>query len=210
MGSSHVRTDDFVCQSRPLRLPDMATKRVSTSKGINKTLLSPEEHGSEVVRAVVSKIESVFPSPSFAPGCTFLRLIAYVESKDGTDSRTYRSGYDGGIWQVDKKAFEDTKATKSHAGLDAKHAEIKKQFGIDWTQVQWSDLRKPFYSGLAARLFLYNIPEPIPVELEGQAKYWKDRYSTSAGPGARTEKHFVEDVLALVSEDLMGKFENIN
>lgn len=30
----------------------------------------------------------------------FLRRLAYVESRDGTDPKTYRQGYDGGIWQV--------------------------------------------------------------------------------------------------------------
>ncbi|KAL5503271.1 hypothetical protein EMCRGX_G010194 [Ephydatia muelleri] len=34
-----------------------------------------------------------------------LRRVAYVESKDGTESFTYRSGYDGGIWQIDQTAF---------------------------------------------------------------------------------------------------------
>jgi hypothetical protein len=28
------------------------------------------------------------------------------------------------------------------------------RFGIQWNNVQWSDLRKPLYSGLTAALFL--------------------------------------------------------
>ena len=174
----------------------MASKRFS--QGID---FNPEGKGSEIVRAVVTKVESVFPTPGFAPGSTFLRLIAYVETKDGADSSTYRSGFDGGIWQVQKKAFDTTKDTKTYPDLIGKHDEIKKRFGIDWMQVQWKDLRKPLVSGFAARLVLCNIPIPIPVELEGQAKFWNNQYRPVATEGA--EKKFVDDVLALVSEDLL-------
>ena len=176
----------------------MASKRFS--QGVDS---NPEEKGSEIVRVVVSKIEAMFPTPCFAPGSSFLRLMAYVETKDGTDSTTYRSGFDGGIWQIQKKAFDATKDTKTHPDLATKHDEIKKRFKIDWTQVQWSDLRKPLYSGLAARLVLYNNPDPIPVELDGQAKYWKERCSSSADV---PEGKFVDDVLALISGDLVQKF----
>ena len=179
-------------QTRPL-FWTMASRRLSQNL---EKLLNPEEKGSDVVRAVVSKIESVFPTPSFAPGSSFLRLIAYVETKDGTESS------EGGIWNVNKKAFEGTKDTKTYPDLKAKYDVIKKSFGVDWTQVQWNDMKKPLYSGIAARFVLYNIPDPIPVELDGQAKYWKDRYNSAAG----TEQKFVDDVLALVSGDLMEKF----
>ena len=171
----------------------MASRRLSQNL---EKLLNPEEKGSDVVRAVVLKIESAFPTPSFAPGSSFLRLIAYVETKDGTVSS------DGGIWNVNKKAFEGTKDTKANANIKEKHDEIKKRFGVDWSQVQWSEMKKPLYSGLAARLVLYNIPDAIPVELDGQAKFWKTRYSSATG----SEQKFVDDVLALVSGDLLEKF----
>lgn len=193
----HAVTPHFA--DAKLGLHIMASKRFS--QGVD---LNPEEKGSEIVRVVVTKVESVFPTPCFAPGSTFLRLIAYVETKDGTDSSTYRSGFDGGIWQVQQKAFETTKDTNTYPDLIAKHHEIKKRFGIDWTQVQWNDLRKPLVSGLAARLVLCNIPDPIPVELEGQAKFWNNRYRPTATVGA--EQIFVDDVLALVSGDLLQKF----
>ena len=35
--------------------------------------------------------------------------------------------------------------------------------------MKWNDLRKPLYSGLAARLFLLKIPAPIPSTLKDQA-----------------------------------------
>ena len=58
------------------------------------------------------------------------------------------------------------------------------------------DLRKPLYSGIAARLFLSNTPEPIPLasEIEMQGNYWKMYYNRN---GAGTVQKFVDDVMAL-------------
>ena len=59
--------------------------------------ITPNMFGAEVVEAVVNIIRE---SCLFAEDKRFLRRLAYVESHDGTDPKTYRSGYDGGIWQV--------------------------------------------------------------------------------------------------------------
>lgn len=105
--------------------------------------------GSRVVEAVVGLIQqsSIFPSDNM-----LLRRVAYVESKDGTESFTYRSGYDGGIWQMDQTAFLGTMDVTSHPELRDKYNMIASRLGIEWTSVLWSDLRKPLFSGLAARL----------------------------------------------------------
>ena len=66
---------------------------------------------------------------------------------------------------------------------------------IDWTTVQWVDLRKPLYSALAARLFLSNVPSAIPSGLQEQAAYWKNYYNTSSGAGS--DSKFINDVKAL-------------
>ena len=58
------------------------------------------------------------------------------------------------------------------------------------------DLRKPLYSALAARLFLLNIPESIPNDIDRQASYWKQYYNTVAGDDGSKEK-FKNDVNAL-------------
>ena len=145
--------------------------------------------GAEVVEATVEKIQKsgIFPNDK-----KFLRRTAYVESKDGTDSNTYRQGYHGGIWQVDKRGFKATQDTASHPALVNKLAKVKAEFGIEWSSVKWTDLEKPFYSGLAARLYLSNIPDPIPSGLDEQARYWKKHYNTDAGKG--TEKQFIDKV----------------
>ena len=163
--------------------------QLSTQQGVDRTL-EREATGADVVRAVSNRIQAVFGDDR-----QFLRRIAFVESKDGTDSNTYRSGYHGGIWQVDEIAFRSTKDTASHPGLIAKHQQILDTFGINWLNVEWSDLRIPLFSGLAARLFLLNIPDTIPCDISGQATYWKRYYNTFAGAG--TVGKFTQDVAAL-------------
>ena len=154
----------------------------------------PESSGSAVVQATVALIQN---SGIFPDDHQLLRRIAWVESKDGTDSGTYRQGYHGGIWQVDVIGFRDTQNTTAHPGFDAKFREIQQEFGIDWPSVQWEDLRKPLYSGLATRLFLSNVVESIPFasDVAGQASYWKTYYNTNLGAG--TPETFIEDVMAL-------------
>jgi len=59
--------------------------------------VEPGEAGAEVVEAVVDLVEG---SCIFADDARFLRRLAYVESADGTDDKTYAADYHGGIWQV--------------------------------------------------------------------------------------------------------------
>ena len=152
--------------------------------------------GSDVVERVVASVEKIFPSKNI------LRRIAFVESKDGTDKRTYRDGYHGGIWQVDVEGFRDTQDTVSHPALKDKFKRIKKEFGIDWPQVQWEDLRNPLYSGLAARLKLSNVKAEIPSSdnLEAQGKYWKQHYNSNSKRAAGEAWKFVEDIKSLESK----------
>ena len=161
--------------------------------------LSEGASGSDVVKAVVSRIadSDIFPNDN-----QLLRRIAYVESKDGTDRRTYRSGYHGGIWQVDDTGFFDTQDTVSHRkALNNKFLKIREVFNIDWPSVRWEDLRKPLYSGLAARLKLSNVEDQIPLssKIEEQGQYWKDYYNSEDGAG--TVEKFVEDVEALLKSE---------
>ena len=90
--------------------------------------------------------------------------------------------------QVDRIGYQDT---VSHPGAKRFHAAVKAAFRIDWPKTNWIDLRRPLFSGLAARLFLVRIPEAIPSDLAGQARYWKKHYNRS---GAGTEKKFISDV----------------
>ena len=159
---------------------------LTAPQGVDLTR-EPGASGTDVVRAVVNRIQAVFGADN-----QFLRRIAYVESRDGTDLDTYRSGYHGGIWQVDESAFRDTQDFTSHPELLAKYEMIRMEFGIDWLQaVQWMDLRKPLYSGIAARLFISNIPSEIPCDIAGQGNYWADLYNRTG------QQQFIDDIEGL-------------
>ena len=152
---------------------------------------TPGSSGTPVVLATVGLIRE---SGVFQDDRQLLRRIAWVESRDGTDSQTYRQGYHGGIWQVDLIAFQDTKNITF--GLNSTFREIQRHFGIDWQSVQWEDLRKPLYSALVARLILSNVTltESIPLasDVAAQASYWRRHYNAVG-----TEPRFIADVMAL-------------
>ena len=169
---------------------------LSAGQTTDQTIV-PETNGDAVVVAVVGKLSGIFPDDNL-----LLRRIAYVESKDGTDEDTYRLGYDGGIWQVDQvKFFTVTKNTGAHPGLIVKYEQIQSTWGVSWPSVSWSDLRKPFYSGLAASLILSTIDEPVPLatQIEMQGNYWKTHYNTNSED---TVQQFINDVMAL--EEALG------
>ena len=105
----------------------------------------PGTSGSVVVFACISRIQQ---SGIFTSDNEMLSRIAYVETNDGNDADTYRSGYHGGIWAVDEDLFDETQNTASYSTLTNLHQEIQSTFSIQWSSVQWNDLRKPLYSAL--------------------------------------------------------------
>lgn len=61
--------------------------------------------------------------------------------------------------------------------LSAAKVGIKMKLSIDWDNVNWTDLRKPLYSGLAATLFIRKYSNfTVPNSLESQALLWKTIY----------------------------------
>ena len=160
----------------------------TSSSDLEKLMFTPGAVGPEVVKACVKKIaeSKILPDDN-----GFMRRIAYVMSKDGTDMKS-----DGGIWQVSDFAFHDTMDTGAHYRLPSKYYKIRQAFpGIDWPSTTRQDLDKPFFSALAARLYLSNFKEPIPNanRIQEQAQYWKAFYMR----GASNEKRFLEAVAEL-------------
>lgn len=142
--------------------------------------IQPETKGSDVVDAVVNVIKA---SCIFNEDRQFLRRLAYVESRDGMATSTYRPGFDGGIWQVPQSMFEATKTC--YAVLRPVCDIIKQSFNIDWTRVTWSDLRKPLYSGLAATLYLIQHAGNssfVPGSIESQRNLWANSYHFGTPP----------------------------
>ena len=98
-------------------------------------MYTPGASGSTIVANVIKKVEATLGGTK-----QLLKSTALVESKYGKDPNTYRNGYHGGIWQVDKIGFEDTQKVSSHPNLKTHFAKIKKDFGIDWPSVKYEDL----------------------------------------------------------------------
>ena len=129
---------------------------------------SAQASGKELVETISNSLLNIFPDDH-----GFMTHVACAESHYGTNPNTYRPGYYGGIWQVDEIGFKATQDTVSHPGLKDKFRAIQNQYGIDWTTVEWQKLVTPLYSGIAARLFISNIPHAIPSDIPSQAVYWK-------------------------------------
>ncbi len=165
--------------------------------------LTPGAGGSDVVRAVLSKIDA---SGIFTSDNRFLRRIAFAQTRDGLRNDTYSDpAYHGGIWGVEEVQFNRTLDPTTYTQLNANDtiARIEAIFGVDWlNDVAWEDLRKPFFSGLAARLFLATIPEEIPLSSEflAQASYYRRNYDPST-----PEFEFLDDVTELVFSENEGK-----
>ena len=134
--------------------------------------LQPEANGTLVVQACLAKISqsSIFSTNDQL----MLRRIAYVETHDGADADTYTNTSNGGIWQLSETKYTATKNTGSNTQLQQQVQGISTSFGINWLTTQWVDLRKPFYSALAARLYMQVITASIPLasDLSSQGTYW--------------------------------------
>jgi hypothetical protein len=61
--------------------------------------LKPGASGSKVVETVINRIEAAC---IFSEDKLFTRRLAFVESHDGQDPETYKKGYNGGIWKVNR------------------------------------------------------------------------------------------------------------
>lgn len=147
---------------------------ISSTSAVDKTIEN-EASGSTVVEAVVNLLRA---RCTVSDDNFFLRRMAYAASRDGEKSDTFRKGFDGGIWQIDKQKFTITQTSKV---LGNQRRGIQGNFSIDWSSVTWSDLRKPLYSGIAAALYLQYIERmhatTIPTSINAQAKFWVDRFN---------------------------------
>lgn len=159
--------------------------------------LREETSGSNVVVAAVVRI---WQTGIFSSDNGILRRIAYVETRDGADEDAYRAGYHGGIWAVDEALFLQTQDAASYPRLAHVFQEIDSALGIDWSNVQWGDLRKPLYSALAARIFLFAVSETIPIAIQSQAEYWQENYN----PGGNVE-YFIAAVSELEASESIGE-----
>ncbi len=150
--------------------------------------------GTNVTLDVIEYIQNlqIFPEDNNR----LLRRIAYVESRDGTASDTYRDNYFGGIWQVDDAVFQAT----NDPLLVGYHDQLRKKAFIEWGptgNIIYTDCTIPAISGLAAQLYIsLHGAERLSVEdVGGQARFWKESgYNTIASETVQT---FVDGVTEL-------------
>ncbi|CAG7836374.1 unnamed protein product [Allacma fusca] len=137
---------------------------------VDKTLES-YAGGEEVVDAVINKIRhsNIFLENDH----DFLKRLAFFRTKFGVESMD-KDSFQGGIWQINETAYDGTK----EGSLAVIHKQIFLKFKITWSDTAWTDLAKPMYSGLAARIILHVIcssgknPPPMPQTLQEQANFW--------------------------------------
>lgn len=88
-----------------------------------------------------------------------------------------------GITQFDKLPFYDIRDRKSKTIIEGRKLLIQ-NLDIDISLVKWEDLRyNPLLSFIFTRLKYKLVPEIIPADLKGRARYWKDHYNSKAGDG---------------------------
>ena len=167
--------------------------------------LEDDATGSDVVLAVIAKLDfaRIFDSDH-----RFLRRLAFVENGDGINSTATDHG---GIWALEESKFGVVLAAPE---LEEVYRSIRRSFGIEWSQVKKNDLRKPFYSGLAARLYLYYLEItatasiPLAGNIQEQAQFWITYYHSSS-TGRLPSDHFVEQVILLEQKEGMNTTQNL-
>ena len=134
------------------------------------------QHGSNGTISVLLSIAHLEHSMVFSDDNGFLRRIAYAETRDGTSSSVQFHN----IWAVSQEGLERTKIS-NHPTLNVKRNLIALELDIDWLMVDWDDLKRPFYSALAARLLLFLAPELIPnfSDIPDQAQFWNQYYNVN-------------------------------
>ena len=121
-------------------------------EGLDSTLV-PNAQGPLVVRAVISKIStsniSFLPDDAVAP---FMRLMAYVETRDGQEL----NANGGGIWNIDYDQFEEAQELEPGIIMELGQEHQMNHIGpINWSNLTYDHLSTPLYSGLVVRVLIH-------------------------------------------------------
>ena len=95
-----------------------------------------------------------------------------------------------GPFQFDSVGFEDVK--KRFAARKPETVEqLRVETGILWGRVTFEMLEyAPLLGAVLCRAKYYLVPEAIPLDREGRAKYWKKWYNSELGKG--TVEHYMD------------------
>jgi hypothetical protein len=151
-----------------------------------EVLVKPGAYGYDVAKAAVDEIEKVLPDGT---GGTFLMNVALVESKFGKAEGTFRNSGDMGIWQINAGSMGAYKEIKNRIArgnnpVATAARKLESELKINLAGATKEDLKKPLVSAAFARLYFVASTTPIPQDVEGQARLWKDFYNTYLGKGS--------------------------
>lgn len=132
----------------------------------------------------------------------FMKNIAAAESNLGADKL---GGYSFSPFQIDPIRYTDIvqRATENPGSAASRRAEaintlLAQELGRPDFNILNLDLSKeghnPLIGAALTRMGLANIPEVIPQDLQGQAKYWKDYWNTRHPSAKGTEDKFMRQV----------------
>ena len=144
-----------------------------------------------MVQAVLSRIEeaNIFDSDHY-----FMRRLAYVETKDGIKSSKL------GIWAYDLH-YQTTinNAINDHLVASNAGKRVCEEFGINVTEVDSRDVKKPLFSGVMARFYLFALNvtrnKSIPVTVPEQATFWNEEYNRRRKMHFKTPSYYLNRVL---------------
>ena len=161
-------------------------------------------NGSDVVEAVVRKLND---SCIFPPDHGFLRRIAYVETRDGTnitENVNMTNQHERvGIWGLTDYRLQNMRLELQQHSNDTKYQDliadskqIYRRFGVNMTGDEKLNLTIPLVSGIAARFYIQYLTvlrnKELLVNLARQALFWANYYRLNAN-----FVHFEEKVLEL-------------
>ncbi|CAK8678124.1 unnamed protein product [Clavelina lepadiformis] len=141
--------------------------------------LVPGSSGEDVVDACVQKLSAI---SLFSNDYGFLKRIALVESKFGSNSTVINANPTGGIWQITTNI---TQAINNNATiLQAILGQAELAFGSNITDFVHEDYSIPLKSALAARLYMEYVQltqfatgTDIPGTPDEQGSWWSQYYN---------------------------------
>ena len=146
-------------------------------------------NGSCVVEAVVKHLEN---SGIFPPDHGFMRRIAYVETRDGTNitkntNVVIMEHKRVGIWGLTESMLHYMRQKLKQHSHETKYEnlaeyseQILRKFDVNMTGNKELNLRIPLVSGIAARFYFEYLTvlknEELPEDLARQAIFWASYY----------------------------------
>jgi hypothetical protein len=154
-----------------------------------QSLMQPRAAGLPVAAVAAKTIDAVLPDGT---GGDFLMRIAAQESNFGKAEGTFRLSGDKGMTQVNTRSgFREVKRRLAMGKGRVFNAAVKlrDELGLDLFNLQPADLDRPVVAMAVARLYIEAVGQPVPQDVAGQGRWWKQHYNTYLGTG--TAEQFV-------------------